>query len=61
MSQQPRPKSPLSALCVIFAEVGITVLGVFALVEGVDGAVFVSVIVALAGLGGYQVKRSSTP
>ena len=49
----------MNPLCVVFAEIGITVLGVFALVEGLDGAIFVTTIISLAGLGGYEVRQHS--
>ena len=55
------PLSPLNPLAVVVAELGIIVLGVFALVEGLDGAIFVTSIAALAGLGGYQVKQMRGP
>lgn len=49
--------SPINPLCVIIAEVGITILGVTALWMGVDGAIFGIAIGALAGLGGYQIRQ----
>lgn len=58
MEPQLKPKSPLGALCAIIAEIGIVVLGVFALVEGLNGAIFITTIVALAGLGGYHLKKN---
>lgn len=59
MQQQSNPKSPLSELCAIIAELGIVILGVFALVEGLDGAIFVTSIVALSGLGGYHIRHTN--
>lgn len=44
----------------IFAEVCITVLGAIALSNGLDGAIFTSCVIALAGLGGYHIKSSQT-
>jgi len=41
----------------IVAMVCITALEAIALLRGIDGAVFGIVVAALAGLGGYQVKR----
>jgi len=43
----------------LFAEVGITILGLAALYNGMDGAIFAAAIAALAGLGGYQIKSLS--
>lgn len=42
----------------LFAEVCITVLGVIALSNGLDGAIFASCIAALAGLGGYYIRTT---
>lgn len=42
----------------LFAEVCITTLGIVALMNGIDGAIFISVIGAIAGLGGYAIKTS---
>jgi hypothetical protein len=44
------------SLPVLFAEVCVTTLGIIALVNGVDGAIFISVIATIAGLGGYSIK-----
>jgi hypothetical protein len=41
----------------LFAEVCITTLGIIALMNGVDGAIFLSVIGTIAGLGGYTIKH----
>lgn len=54
---QPKPAG--NTLCVIIAELGIIVLGVFALVEGLNGAIFVTSIATLAGLGGYHINKQS--
>jgi len=43
----------------IVAEVCIAVLGAIALARGMDGAIFAGCIGALAGLGGYYIKRSN--
>jgi len=40
------------------AIVAIMILGAIALNNGMDGAIFGLCIAALAGLGGYQVKKS---
>jgi len=45
----------------LFAEVCITVLGVCALWQGLNGAIFATCIAALAGLGGYYIKQSKPP
>jgi hypothetical protein len=42
----------------IIAEVCITFLGVIALSNGLDGAIFVGCVGALAGLGGYHIRQS---
>lgn len=42
---------------VIIAILCITVLEVFALVYGVDGALFGIGIAAISGLGGYQIHK----
>jgi len=34
------------------------VLGVVALYHGVDGAIFVTCVAAISGLGGYTIKKS---
>jgi len=48
-------------LPVLFAEVCIAVLGVIALTNGMDGAIFASCIGAIAGLGGYAIKQTKPP
>lgn len=48
----------IKLLPALFAEVCITTLGVIALMNGVDGAIFLSVIGTIAGLGGYYIKVS---
>jgi hypothetical protein len=45
----------------LFAEVCITTLGVIALMNGLDGAIFASCIGAVAGLGGYYINQNKTP
>jgi hypothetical protein len=45
----------------LFAEVCITTLGIVALTHGVDGAIFISVIATIAGLGGYTIRKTSPP
>lgn len=45
----------------LFAEVCITILGGVALSNGMDGAIFTSCVIALAGLGGYHIKSLATP
>lgn len=57
MIQRPLPAG--NTLSVIIAMLCITVLAVFGLVEGINGALFVTAIAALAGLGGYQVKKQA--
>lgn len=47
----------VTPLVLIIAILCITVLGVFALVEGLNGGIFVTTIAAIAGLGGYAIKR----
>ena len=44
----------------VLAEVGIIILGLAALRHGLDGAIFSACIAALAGLGGYQIKATSS-
>lgn len=46
----------IKLLPALFAEVCITMLGIVALMNGLDGAIFASCIAAIAGLGGYYVK-----
>lgn len=48
-------------LTALFAEVCITVLGVIALMNGMDGAIFASCVGAIAGLGGYYIKVNKPP
>ena len=45
-------------LSALFAEVCITILGVIALSNGMDGAIFATCIGSLAGLGGYFIKTN---
>ena len=45
-----------SCVPVITAQISILILGVCALYNGLDGAIFATCIAALAGLGGYQLK-----
>lgn len=42
---------------VCFAISGIVALEIFALSQGIDGAIYAVVIAALAGLGGYQLRK----
>jgi len=51
----------IKLLPALFAEVCITTLGVIALMNGLDGAIFASCVAALAGLGGYYVKNMNPP
>lgn len=51
----------IKILPALFAEVCITTLGIFALVNGLDGAIFASCIAAIAGLGGYYIKSTKPP
>jgi len=51
----------IKQLPILFAEVCITTLGVIALVNGIDGAIFISVIGAVAGLGGYAIRTIKPP
>ena len=46
-------------LTIVFAEFAIMVLGIVALQNGVDGAIFVSTVATIAGLGGYTIKKST--
>ena len=43
----------------LFAIVGLVTLGCVALSYGVDGAIFVTCLAGVAGLGGYSINRSS--
>lgn len=49
-----------SQLTAIIAEIAITTLGAIALSQGMDGAIFAGCIAALAGLGGYQLRTTTT-
>ena len=49
-----------SQLTAIVAEVAITTLGAIALSQGMDGAIFAGCIAALAGLGGYQLRTTTS-
>jgi hypothetical protein len=49
----------IKLLPVLFAIVCITTLGVIALSNGIDGAIFISVIGTVAGLGGYSVQQAN--
>jgi hypothetical protein len=48
-------------LPVLFAEVAIMVLGAIALMQRMDGAIFAGCIGALAGLGGYAIRKNGGP
>ena len=50
----------LKCLTIMFAEFALMVLGIVALDNGLDGALFISVIAAISGLGGYTIKKSDT-
>lgn len=41
----------------IAAIIGVTCLGICAMLKGLDGAVFWPAIVAVSGLGGFALKR----
>lgn len=41
----------------LFAIVGLVTLGCVALSYGVDGAIFVTCLVGVSGLGGYAINR----
>jgi len=47
-----------SQLTTIVAEIAITTLGAIALSQGMDGAIFAGCIAALAGLGGYAIRKN---
>lgn len=49
----------LKILPALFAIVCITTLGALALSYGLDGAIFVGCLGAIAGLGGYTINRQS--
>jgi hypothetical protein len=51
--------SNLRCLTIVFAEFAIMILGVVALYQGVDGAIFVTCVAAISGLGGYTIRKSS--
>jgi len=51
----------IKLLPALFAIVCITTLGVIALMNGVDGAIFISVIGTVAGLGGYAIRTIKPP
>jgi hypothetical protein len=51
----------IKILPALFGEVCLTTLGVIALMNGIDGAVFATLVVAIAGLGGYYVKNMNPP
>lgn len=51
----------IKLLPALFAEVCITALGIVALTNGLDGAIFASCIGAIAGLGGYYIRVNKPP
>jgi hypothetical protein len=51
----------IKLLPALFAIICITTLGVIALMNAMDGAIFASCIGAIAGLGGYYVKNMNPP
>jgi hypothetical protein len=51
----------IKLLPALFAIVCITTLGVIALENGIDGAIFISVIGTIAGLGGYYIRVNKPP
>lgn len=51
----------IKQLPALFAIVCITTLGVFALMSGLDGAIFLSCVGAVAGLGGYYIRTNKPP
>jgi len=54
-------KTPIySQLPALLAELFITLLGLSALHNGINGAIFATTIAALAGLGGYQIRQNHT-
>jgi len=48
----------LKCLTIIFAEFAIMILGIVALYQGIDGAIFVTCVATIAGLGGYTIKKA---
>lgn len=52
------PPSIVSQLTQIIAQLCITTLGAIALSQGMDGAIFAGCIAALAGLGGYAIRKN---
>ena len=51
----------IKILPALFAIVCITTLGVIALMNGMDGAIFASCVGAIAGLGGYYIRTMKPP
>jgi len=51
-------KTLTSQLTAIIAQLCITTLGAIALSQGMDGAIFAGCIAALAGLGGYAIRKN---
>lgn len=49
----------LKCVTIVFAEFAIMILGVVALYHGVDGAIFVTCVASISGLGGYTIKKAS--
>lgn len=41
------------------AIIGVVILEVIALLKGIDGALLVSAVAVLGGLGGYSIKKKS--
>lgn len=54
-------KTITAQLTQIIAQVCITTLGAIALSQGMDGAILGACIAALAGLGGYAIKKNGAP
>lgn len=48
----------LKCLTILFAEFAIMILGIVAIDHGVDGAIFVTCVGTIAGLGGYTIKKA---
>ena len=42
----------------MFAEFALMILGIVALDNGIDGAIFITIIAAISGLGGYAIRKS---
>lgn len=57
LNPMSRVEERWNGLGTVFAIVGLTIMEVAALHYGVNGTVFTLVVAAVAGLGGYSIRR----